>query len=133
MNLNQAFFLARKRLITRFPNPQIGAYMIESPLGRRKSLALLTISTGLATFAFTAVETKVAVIASSMLISLTGTGMYAVLCKCAGCQVGGYSYQDIDVPEVGSCDWVLDGMTPEIFDIHIRGTACGTSAALSRL
>lgn len=30
-------------------------------------------------------------------------------------------------------DSFLDGMTPEVFGISIRGTACGTSAALSRL
>lgn len=28
---------------------------------------------------------------------------------------------------------MLDGMTPETFGTSIRGTACGTSAALSRL
>ncbi|KAJ9120695.1 hypothetical protein QFC22_002626 [Naganishia vaughanmartiniae] len=85
--------------------PQIGAWSIESSLGRRRSLALFTLATAMAMFVFTAVVDEWAVLASSMLISLAGTAMYAV----------------------------LYGMTPEIFSIEIRGTACGTSAAISRL
>ncbi|WRT65227.1 uncharacterized protein IL334_002170 [Kwoniella shivajii] len=86
------------------PGSIIGAWMIQTQLGRRKSLAICTLATGLSTFAFINVEAKWAVVVSSMLISAAATAMYAV----------------------------LYGMTPETFGTSIRGTACGTSAALSR-
>ncbi|KAK6904238.1 membrane transporter [Kwoniella mangroviensis CBS 10435] len=86
------------------PGSIIGAWMIQTWLGRRKSLAICTLATGLSTFAFINVEAKWAVVVSSMIISAAATAMYAV----------------------------LYGMTPETFGTSIRGTACGTSAALSR-
>ncbi|WWC67456.1 uncharacterized protein I206_101364 [Kwoniella pini CBS 10737] len=86
------------------PGSIIGAWMIQTHLGRRKSLAICTLATGLSTFAFIKVEAKWAVVVSSMVISAAATAMYAV----------------------------LYGMTPETFGTSIRGTACGTSAALSR-
>ncbi|WVW78971.1 hypothetical protein I302_100934 [Kwoniella bestiolae CBS 10118] len=86
------------------PGSIIGAWMIQTTLGRRKSLAICTLATGLSTFAFINVEAKWAVVVSSMVISAAATAMYAV----------------------------LYGMTPETFGTSIRGTACGTSAALSR-
>ncbi|WWC58954.1 uncharacterized protein I303_101499 [Kwoniella dejecticola CBS 10117] len=86
------------------PGSIIGAWMIQTHLGRRKSLAICTLATGLSTFAFIRVEAKWAVVVSSMIISAAATAMYAV----------------------------LYGMTPETFGTSIRGTACGTSAALSR-
>lgn len=55
--------------------------MIETKLGRRKSLALCTLATALSVFAFINVRDGPAATISSMLISLTGTAMYAVLCK----------------------------------------------------
>jgi hypothetical protein len=60
---------------------QLGAWMIQTRLGRRKSLAICTVATGLATFVFLAVSSNLAVIMSSMLISTAATAMYAVLCK----------------------------------------------------
>ncbi|WVQ83853.1 hypothetical protein IAT38_005997 [Cryptococcus sp. DSM 104549] len=87
------------------PGSIVGAWMIQTKLGRRKSLAICTLATGLSTFAFIRVEEKWAVVVSSMVISAAATAMYAV----------------------------LYGMTPETFGTAIRGTACGTSAALSRL
>ncbi|OCF33983.1 membrane transporter [Kwoniella heveanensis BCC8398] len=86
------------------PGSLIGAWMIQTSLGRRKSLAICTIATSISTFAFVYVEAKWAVVVSSMVISGAATAMYAV----------------------------LYGMTPETFGTSIRGTACGTSAALSR-
>lgn len=56
-------------------------------------------------FAFILVSSGWAATVSSMMISAAGTAMYAV----------------------------LYGITPETFDIEIRGTASGTSAAISRL
>ncbi|WVQ75341.1 hypothetical protein IAR50_004960 [Cryptococcus sp. DSM 104548] len=86
------------------PGSICGAWMIQTRLGRRKSLAICTLATGLSTFAFINVEQSWAVVASSMVISAAATAMYAV----------------------------LYGMTPETFGTNIRGTACGTSSALSR-
>lgn len=62
--------------------------MIESPLGRRKSLALSTFVTALFCFAFVQVESKTGVMWSTIGVSLASTVMWAV----------------------------LYGMTPEIFD-----------------
>ncbi|GMK53508.1 hypothetical protein CspeluHIS016_0100940 [Cutaneotrichosporon spelunceum] len=87
------------------PGSVLGSWMVQTKLGRRKSLAMCTLATGLAMLAFIRVRSKIASTISSMLISLAGTAMYAV----------------------------LYGMTPETFGTSIRGTACGTSAALSRL
>ncbi|RXK39614.1 membrane transporter [Tremella mesenterica] len=87
------------------PGSLLGAWMIQTSLGRRKSLAICTIATALSTFAFIRVSADWAVVVSSMVIALAATAMYAV----------------------------LYGMTPETFGTGIRGTACGTSAALSRL
>jgi hypothetical protein len=54
--------------------------MIQTKLGRRQSLALCTVATGLCMFVFIRVRSNNAVIVSSMFVSLTGTAMYAVLC-----------------------------------------------------
>lgn len=55
--------------------------MIQTKLGRKRSLALCTLATGLAVFIFISARAEMVVTASSMLISLTGTAMYAVLCE----------------------------------------------------
>lgn len=62
--------------------------MIESPLGRRKSLALSTFVTAVCCFAFVQVGSKTGVVWSTIGVSLCSTIMWAV----------------------------LYGMTPEIFD-----------------
>jgi hypothetical protein len=67
---------------------QIGAWMIESPLGRRKSLALSTFITAICCLAFVQVESKTGVVWSTIGVSLASAIMWAV----------------------------LYGMTPEIFD-----------------
>jgi hypothetical protein len=59
----------------------MGAWMIQTKLGRRKSLAVCTLATGVAMLAFIRVRSKTASTISSMFISLAGTAMYAVLCE----------------------------------------------------
>ncbi|ESK88018.1 membrane transporter [Moniliophthora roreri MCA 2997] len=87
------------------PGAILGAYMIESPLGRRWSLAGSSFITALFCLLFITVESPWAVRASSVGISLSATAMYAV----------------------------LYGWTPEIFGTEVRGTACGIASALSRV
>lgn len=79
--------------------------MVESPLGRRRSLAGSTFATALACVAFVTVRGEWAVRASTMLLSLSATTMWAI----------------------------LYGWTPEIFGTEVRGTACGVASALSRM
>lgn len=86
------------------PGSLLGAYLIETPLGRIKSMAISTalLALALLTFAFT--TTPIAVVASSCSISLFASISYAVI----------YSY------------------SPEVFETSLRGTASGTASALSR-
>ena len=60
---------------------QMGAWMIQTALGRRKSLAICTLATGISTFIFIRVKSDTAVVVSSMFISTAATAMYAVLCE----------------------------------------------------
>lgn len=57
--------------------------MIQTSLGRRKSLAICTLATGISTFIFIRVKSDTAVVVSSMFISTAATAMYAVLCRSA--------------------------------------------------
>ncbi|THH16949.1 hypothetical protein EW146_g3782 [Bondarzewia mesenterica] len=88
-----------------FDSLQLGAYLIESPLGRRLSLAGSTFVTAFFCIVFVMVDGQFAVTASTIGISLSATAMWAV----------------------------LYGWTPEIFGTKVRGTACGTASALSRM
>ncbi|KAG8719743.1 hypothetical protein FRC08_002103 [Ceratobasidium sp. 394] len=87
------------------PGALLGAWMVESPLGRRKSLALSLLVTAGFCYAFTQVNSKFGVMWSTTGVSLATTVMWAV----------------------------LYGMTPEIFDTKVRGTACGIASALNRV
>ncbi|KAF8158011.1 major facilitator superfamily domain-containing protein [Crassisporium funariophilum] len=87
------------------PGAILGAYLIESRLGRRLSLAGSTFITAFFCVVFVLVESKWAVRLSTVGISLSATAMWAV----------------------------LYGWTPEIFGTKIRGTACGIASALSRI
>ncbi|KAK0203016.1 MFS general substrate transporter [Desarmillaria ectypa] len=87
------------------PGAIIGAYMIESRLGRRWSLAGSTFVTAIFCVVFVMVESSWAVRASTVGVSLSATTMWAV----------------------------LYGWTPEIFGTKVRGTACGIASALSRI
>ncbi|KAI0322023.1 MFS general substrate transporter [Amylostereum chailletii] len=87
------------------PGAVLGAWLIESPLGRRLSLAGSTFVTAAFCLLFVMVDSQFAVTASTVGISLSATTMWAV----------------------------LYGWTPEIFSTKVRGTACGTASALSRI
>ncbi|KAG5716957.1 hypothetical protein E4T56_gene15898, partial [Termitomyces sp. T112] len=87
------------------PGAILGAWLIESPLGRRWSLAGSTFITAFFCVVFVGVESSWAVRASTVGISLSATAMWAV----------------------------LYGWTPEIFGTKVRGTACGIASALSRI
>jgi len=87
------------------PGAILGAYMIESQLGRRWSLAGSTFVTALFCVLFVLVKSSWAVTATTVGISLSATTMWAV----------------------------LYGWTPEIFGTKVRGTACGIASALSRV
>ncbi|GAA6007178.1 hypothetical protein JCM10207_001534 [Rhodosporidiobolus poonsookiae] len=87
------------------PGSLLGAYLVETSLGRAKTLAFSTLATSAGTFVFVFVSSPAGVVASSMAVSLAATLMYAV----------------------------IYGLTPEVFPTSTRGTACGLASALSRL
>ncbi|KAM0747906.1 MFS general substrate transporter [Meredithblackwellia eburnea MCA 4105] len=87
------------------PGPFLGAYLIETKLGRRSTMAISTLLTSLATFVFVFVDSQSGVVGSSTVVSLAASLMYAVI----------YSY------------------TPEVFPPSIRGTATGLASSFSRL
>lgn len=87
------------------PGAILGAWLIESSLGRRWSLAGSTFFTAFFCVVFAQVKSEWAVRASTVGISLSATAMWAV----------------------------LYGWTPEIFGTKVRGTACGIASALSRI
>ncbi|KAL1950548.1 hypothetical protein VTO73DRAFT_5672 [Trametes versicolor] len=87
------------------PGAILGAWLIDSRLGRRWSLAGSTFVTAFFCWVFIVVEHPWAVRASTVGISLSATAMWAV----------------------------LYGWTPEIFGTKVRGTACGIASALSRI
>ncbi|KDN52949.1 MFS general substrate transporter [Tilletiaria anomala UBC 951] len=87
------------------PGSLLGAWMIETRLGRIGSMALSTACTGVSIAIFTVVRSRGGIVLSSMLISISATTTYAAI----------YGY------------------TPEVFTTDVRGTACGSASALSRL
>jgi len=87
------------------PGALIGAWLVDSRLGRRWSLAGSTLLTALFCVFFIYAQGPLAVRVSTVGIGLSATAMWAV----------------------------LYGWTPEIFDTRVRGTACGIASALSRI
>ncbi|CAO1636800.1 unnamed protein product [Parajaminaea phylloscopi] len=87
------------------PGSLLGAWAIETRLGRKGTMALSLAGTGVAILAFVAADSSFSIVASSMVISLAVTTAYAAI----------YGY------------------TPEVFETDVRGTASGTASALSRL
>ncbi|MCO5614000.1 hypothetical protein L7F22_068280 [Adiantum nelumboides] len=87
------------------PGSLLGAYLIETPLGRIKSMAISTFFLAFSLLAFAMARMTFFVILSSCSISLFASISYAVI----------YSY------------------SPEVFKTSLRGTASGTASALSRL
>ncbi|CAG8453005.1 13375_t:CDS:2 [Ambispora leptoticha] len=87
------------------PGSVVGAYLIESALGRKGSMAIATFGTSFAVFLFTTVRSSTSIILSSAMVSFLATLNYAVI----------YGY------------------TPEVFEVKLRGTACGISSAIGRI
>lgn len=87
------------------PGSLMGAYLIETHLGRIKSMALSTTLLAISLLCFAFVTSAFLTILTSCAISLFASVSYAVI----------YSY------------------SPEVFDTNLRGTASGTASALSRM
>lgn len=87
------------------PGSLLGAYSIETSLGRKGTMALSLFITSLSILFFLYSHTRPTIVTSSMMISLSATIGYAAI----------YGY------------------TPEVFETEVRGTANGTASALSRL
>ncbi|KAI0070035.1 MFS general substrate transporter [Panus rudis PR-1116 ss-1] len=87
------------------PGAIVGAYMVDSRIGKRWSLAGSTFVTAFFCVCFLISNSLWTVRASTVGISLSATTMWAV----------------------------LYGWTPEIFGTKVRGTACGIASALSRI
>jgi MFS family permease len=87
------------------PGSLLGAFLIETPLGRIKSMAISTLLLAFSLLAFAMSDTPFFVTLTSCSISLFASVAYAVI----------YSY------------------SPEVFKTSLRGTASGTASALSRL
>ncbi|KAF9240236.1 major facilitator superfamily domain-containing protein [Melanogaster broomeanus] len=94
------------------PGPIVGAYMVETSLGRRGSLAASTLLTAVFCVMFVNVQSPLLVRVSSVGISLSATVRLRLL---------NLRYL------------VIDRWTPEIFGTKVRGTACGIASALSRI
>ncbi|CAG8458276.1 454_t:CDS:2 [Dentiscutata erythropus] len=87
------------------PGSIFGSFLIETILGRKGSMAIATFGTSLAVFMFSTVRSRTGEVVSSAVVSLLATLNYAVI----------YGY------------------TPEVFEVKLRGTACGISSALGRM
>ncbi|OAV92361.1 hypothetical protein PTTG_02243 [Puccinia triticina 1-1 BBBD Race 1] len=87
------------------PASLLASWMIETRLGRKKTMVLSALGTSAAILAFLKIRSDVGIKISSMIIAVMATIMYAVI----------YGY------------------TPEVFPSSIRGTGYGIASALSRL
>ncbi|PLW20264.1 hypothetical protein PCANC_07432 [Puccinia coronata f. sp. avenae] len=87
------------------PASLVASWMIETRLGRKKTMVLSALGTSLAILAFLKIQSDIGIKISSMVISIMSTILYAVI----------YGY------------------TPEVFPSSIRGTGYGIASALSRL
>jgi sugar phosphate permease len=89
------------------PGPLFAAWLVEQPTtgGRRGALILSTFATCLFYAMFALVDSRAALWLSTIGSNLSAGTMWAV----------------------------LYGMTPELFATEVRGTACGTASALSRI
>ncbi|KZT44614.1 MFS general substrate transporter [Sistotremastrum suecicum HHB10207 ss-3] len=87
------------------PGALLGAWMQVTSLGRRLSLALSTVATAFFCLLFVHVQVQWLLRLATMGISLCATIMWAI----------------------------LYGWTPTIFATELRGTACGSASALSRI
>lgn len=63
--------------VSGLPGSLVGAYLVETPLGRAKTLAISTLATSAATVVFVFVNTSVGIVLSSMAVSFASTLMCA--------------------------------------------------------
>lgn len=61
--------------VSGLPGSLVGAYLVETPLGRAKTLAISTLATSAATVVFVFVSTSVGIVVSSMAVSFASTLM----------------------------------------------------------
>ncbi|RIB08190.1 major facilitator superfamily domain-containing protein [Gigaspora rosea] len=87
------------------PGSLIGTWLIDTPLGRRYTMAAGAFSTSLSVFLFTVLKTRIGTVICCSAISLFTTIKYAVI----------YGY------------------TAEVFETKIRGTANGIASACARI
>ncbi|KAI3628121.1 hypothetical protein CBS14141_002122 [Malassezia furfur] len=91
--------------VSSVPGSLLGTALVESQLGRAKSLALALLVTSAAQLVFLASTSATAVVVAGMGVSLSATTAYAI----------------------------LYGFTPDVFPTSIRGTACAVASALGRI
>ena len=91
--------------VSGLPGSVIGAWLVDTFLGRRYSMALATFSSCGCLLAFSWARTSLATVISSSTFGLVTSLMYAII----------YAY------------------TPEVFHAAVRGTGCGVASALSRI
>jgi hypothetical protein len=87
------------------PGSLVGAWLIETFLGRIGTMSIATFGTALSVFLFSAVKSHFSEVTSSAMVNFLATLNYAVI----------YGY------------------TPEVFESKIRGTACGIASAFGRV
>ena len=63
--------------VSGLPGSLVGAYLVETPLGRARTLAISTLATSAATVVFVYVNTSVGIVLSSMAVSFASTLMCA--------------------------------------------------------
>ncbi|KAI3626454.1 hypothetical protein CBS9595_001815 [Malassezia furfur] len=91
--------------VSSVPGSLLGTALVESKLGRAKSLALALLVTSAAQLVFLASTSATAVVVAGMGVSLSATTAYAI----------------------------LYGFTPDVFPTSIRGTASAVASALGRI
>ncbi|KAL1922520.1 uncharacterized protein VTP21DRAFT_10059 [Calcarisporiella thermophila] len=87
------------------PGSIFGSWLIETPLGRKGTMALSSFGSAFGLFLFSTVQSRGTMVFSSAMVSFLATLLYAVI----------YAY------------------TPEVFETKLRGTASGISSALGRV
>ncbi|KAI9293229.1 MFS general substrate transporter [Neoconidiobolus thromboides FSU 785] len=103
--LAEVYFSTFIYSLSGIPGSILGSFLVETFLGRKGSMALSAFGSAFGLILFIFAKSSNLIVFSSSLISFLVTIMYAVI----------YAY------------------TPEVFDTVVRGTACGTASALSRI
>jgi hypothetical protein len=100
---------------------KLGAWLQELPLGRRISLALSTIVTALQCWLFVIVKSETAIRITTVGISLSASTMWAIL---YGWTPAIFSTNGRSCNSQGCKHFTI---------ISVRGTACGSASAFSRM